>query len=132
MSEVPRRLTRAIQKAGINVQPSHAAFQRVARGVWRIIEEQADAVHRSIGGNGDRILRLLLGAAEDMNLGAHYRIAGPDRIKNAILVYSDAIRGKAAELITGHNCDVSGEAEAPPPRVHEYKHIRRPKGRKWC
>ena len=132
MSEVPPRLIRAIQNAGINVQPSHAAFQQVAREVWDIVEEQADAVQRVIGGSRDRIVDLLLDTVGCVSLSAHYEIAGPQRIANSVMVFGDAVRGRAAELITGHNCDVSGEAEAPPPRVHEYKPIRRPKGRKWC
>ncbi len=131
MSEAPRRLIKAIRKAGITVDPSHAAFRSLAHEVWQTIQVEAGEVLRSIGGRRDRIIDLLVDEVEFVRLGALYKSASPERITDSIISFRDAVRGKAAALITERKCELEGDADAPPPRVHDRRPMRRPKGRKW-
>ena len=129
-TQVPKNLIRAIQKAGITVDPSHRAFREVAERLHVIIDEQAREAHEVTRKREGVLRNVLTAEVGETALGILYTETGPDRIHGCIDVFSLAIRRKASEIITELRRLKYGEADAPPPKVHERKPIRGTKGRK--
>jgi hypothetical protein len=128
--EVSRNLIRAIQKAGITVDPSHRAFRAVAERLHAIIDEQAKEAHEVTRKREGVLRNLLTAEVGETALGILYTEVEPDRIHGCIDVFSLAIRRKASEIITEQRRLKYGEADAPPPKVHERKPIKGIKGRR--
>ena len=131
MSEAPNKLISAIRHAGISVDPSHPNFKQLTQDVWVVIEHEAGQLHEILGRNEQRMVDLLVAEVRAVMVSQLLRVADADHISNVALIFNQSVRRRASEVFASRNRRVGGYADAPPTRVHDYKPIKRPGGRKF-